>query len=397
MKKVLKYSGHIILHSLFLLVSFFCPKNKKLWVFGAWKGENYTDNAKYLFEYLLEKHPYRKYVWITRNNEVIRLLRRRGYAVIKIGTCEWFLTMMRAAVAFETEGNADIGDYRPSRCKIIQLWHGFGGKNCKWNKRDIWIIDFFKKIVFDNREKSYWMVPSEYAIQSVNHNFFVERKQCFLTGSPRNDFILNTRKSKVIDKELASRPDCKKVIAYMPTHRNFGMDGNLQLTMEMCKKINLECKKRKYLFVFKPHFHEMKHYTDMKSNYSHIVIADSETEPGYVDLYSYLGCFDMLISDYSSVIYDFLCTQKPVILFPYDLEKFKDSDGVPEAYFDDPSGPICYTWNEIFAQMDALDTNDEWREARERNRKNMHIFNDGMNCERIYQTVLKLLGEKSHD
>lgn len=391
MKKAIKYINLIILHSLFYFVSFFIPKKRKMWVFGAWEGNNYTDNTRFMYEYILKCHQDIACAWITKNEEVYNMLSKRGDNVVRVGTLRWLNTILRASVAFETEGNADIGGYRPSRCKIVQLWHGYGGKNCKWYKKNSFIMDRLKKIVFDNRETSFWMVPSEYAIDSVKRNFFVPQKQCFLTGSPRNDYIKNPQIGDILTSIKESHPNCNKIIAYLPTHRNFGNDGKGKISKEQFSAINDYCVDRGYVFFFKPHFHEMKYYHGMDSLYKNIIIADANVKPEYSDLYAYLGHFDLLVSDYSSVIYDFLCTEKPVVLFPYDIEEYKMTDGIPDAYLRDPCGPLCYTWQDVFYNIDYIFREDQWQEARERNRKLIHLYNDGKNCERIYNTVIDLL------
>ena len=394
---IIKYFSHAISfvsHSSFLVFTSLFPKKKDLWIFGAWEGKNYTDNTKFLYEYLKDKHPEKTYVWETKNIDVFNDLKERHDNVVMFGTLQWFKTMTRAAAAFETEGDTDIGGFRPGRCKIIQLWHGYGGKDCKWYKKDNTLVSIVKSIIFDDRKHACWMVPSEYAIESLKRNFDVEKKQCYLTGSPRNDYIKNPRDSKILTNLKEKYPNCKKIIAYMPTHRNFGRREEVTITDANFSSINDFCMSHHYLFFFKPHFHEMKFYRENNLSFSNIEIADTESCPEYADLYSYLGHFDMLISDYSSVIYDFLCTEKPVILFPYDLEEYKKTDGVPKAYLDDPCGPMCFTWQEVFDCILRMDESDEWKGARERNRQMIHLYNDGRNCERVYSTVLQLINEK---
>ena len=95
-----------------------------------------------------------------------------------------------------------------------------------------------------------------------------------------------------------------------------------------------------------------------------------------------------MISDYSSVAYDFLCAKRPIVLFPYDIEHFRKADaGLFDYYEEIPAGPFCYTWDEVLENVSALLEKDSWEEKREFCRKTFHPFDDGKNSERVYFTV----------
>ena len=93
--------------------------------------------------------------------------------------------------------------------------------------------------------------------------------------------------------------------------------------------------------------------------------------------------------------YDFLCTGKPIVTYAYDLDYYKNQDaGLADFFFDRPLGPICMTWEETLKEVSNLLTNDTWKEKRETCRQYFHEFNDGKNCERVYNTVISIL--KNH-
>ena len=54
------------------------PVSNNIWVFGAWYGNQYTDNTSYLYEYVKETKPEIKAIWLTRNKHVIQNLRNKG-------------------------------------------------------------------------------------------------------------------------------------------------------------------------------------------------------------------------------------------------------------------------------------------------------------------------------
>ncbi|MCP5462729.1 MAG: CDP-glycerol glycerophosphotransferase family protein [bacterium] len=57
----------------------FFPKKKNLWVFGAWFGEKFSDNSKYLFQYIATNHPEIQAVWLTKNKQTFNFLRKQGF------------------------------------------------------------------------------------------------------------------------------------------------------------------------------------------------------------------------------------------------------------------------------------------------------------------------------
>ena len=173
----------------------------------------------------------------------------------------------------------------------------------------------------------------------------------------------------------------------MPTHRNFGTEGQMFGEREL-KYVDELLKDNQIVMVFKPHFHELKNYLGVEGELTNIILAKNEEK--YSDVYSYLADFDLLISDYSSVINDFTCAKKPIVLFPYDLEIFRNTDaGLFESYEGMPIGPFCYTWGEVLQNVVMLLKEDTWKERREAYRRIYHPYDDGNNAKRVCKVILK--------
>ena len=100
------------------------PKKKKLWIFGAWNGEKYGDNSKYLFEYINKNEPEIRPVWLTRNQEAYDLIRSKGFEVIWTYSFKGFLISMIAEKIFISVGIKDVNRYAINRKDIIMMWHG---------------------------------------------------------------------------------------------------------------------------------------------------------------------------------------------------------------------------------------------------------------------------------
>ena len=371
--------------------SLFYKKNKNLWVFGAWHGDTYSDNSKYLFEYVTAEHPEIRCVWVTHRDEIVEIVRNAGYEAYIIDSKEAKRILNQASVFIVTEGYKDVGGYKHARTKLIQLWHGVAPKKMQWSTDIPKWKKFIVNILYDNHKKSFWMCSSERNIKTMHELLNIDVNKAYATGYPRNDQFVHPRnKSQVICDLERSHPGMRKII-YMPTHRNFGSEGTAFSAHELIEVDQL-LKEKDIVMLFKPHIHEIKNYEKLNLRLSNIVMGSTAT---YNDVYSYISDFDLLISDYSSIIYDFQCTKKPIVLFPYDMDKFGKSDaGLFDYYTSLPCGPFCNNWIEVIAQVELLLKSDPYYEQRERCRREFHPFDDGKNCERVYNAIRKILNQR---
>ena len=116
------------IHVLFLLVGdiaylmmLLLPKNQNLWVFGSWLGEKYTDNSKYLFEYVCKNHPELRAVWLTRNKTTRDLVTERGFEAHLISSARGFLLRAASSILILSYDLSDVGFSfrRPANAKIV--------------------------------------------------------------------------------------------------------------------------------------------------------------------------------------------------------------------------------------------------------------------------------------
>lgn len=362
-----------ILFSLLRLIP--CKKNR--WIFGAWQGKSYADNPKYLFEYINSIHPNIDAVWITKSRSVQQSVTQLGFKCLYYLSIKGIFYTITAEVCFESEGNWDISPLLSDKTTIIQLWHGVAPKKANW--------DSFNRY---NWLGQYWMVSSDQNKQTMLSLVESDDAHMFVTGYPRNDvFEISIPISPVIQNIENKYPKSKKII-YMPTHRNFGKGSFPFSTDDLIELDNL-LKEHNLVLLYKSHYRELSFLSSFSHNFSNIVFPDG---PLYNDVYSYVKDFDLLISDYSSIIYDFLCSNKPIVLFPYDIDSFSTSDaGLFDFYTQFPIAPFSYSWKEVIEQTVGLLSNDTWKEQRNSFRNIVHPFRDGKNRERVYNQVISIL------
>ena len=113
------------------LVSNLIPRSSKIWVFGAWFGNNYSDNPSYIYEYIINKKLPIDAIWLTNCNIIINDLRAKGFRVYHKFSIYGLWYGSRAGVTFINCGYDDVNKYCISGSLIVQLWHGIPLKKIK--------------------------------------------------------------------------------------------------------------------------------------------------------------------------------------------------------------------------------------------------------------------------
>ena len=362
-------------------ISYCVPKSKNIWIYGAWAGKNYSDNPKYMFKYMNENHPEIKSIWITRNKEVELQLRRSGYKCFNRFSLKGIYYTYRAGVAFESSGNEDISYFVNNKLtKTIMMWHGVGGKSSKWKNGQYGTTTKFK---YD-----YFPATSEWYIKAMSKAKNVSEDRFRITGQARDDAFFCKQYFEPIESIKHNNPGFK-LIVYMPTHRNFGRHENT-INIDDMNRVDSFLRDNGMIMVFKPHFNELRFYADFENQFSNIIIAKGDE---WSDPYEYLHYFDLMIGDYSSVMYDFLCIDKPIVLYTYDIDDFIENDAdLDDLFWDYPIGPRCVSWDEVFREVENAFVRDEWNEKRALCKKVFQDYYDGQNCHRTYLWVKELLG-----
>lgn len=368
--------------------------DKKLWLFGAWGGKLYSDNAKCFFEYVNSIDKNIKCVWISKSDSVVEQVRKAGYKAYKELSLMGLWYALRGCVAFCTEHSADVCRVLNSKTKVISLWHGMGIKAVGIESG--WVKDMtdeerdnYRKSCRKTYGKWYWMCASEEAKQKYMRSFNVPEEMFYITGQPKDDAFANLKSSPYIDEIRKNHPEAK-IAVYMPTHRNFGKNYAIsdETSIETLEKVNKKLADKNIVMIFKPHFHEFKKYEGYTDNFSNIIFATDKDKFG--DVYTFLPVCDMLVTDYSGIMFGYLASGKPIIYFTYDYDSYVSGDAGFCYDFDNITyGPVCKTWDEVIENMATINA-DDYKEIREKQRKRFCPYNDGKNCERVYNQVKKI-------
>lgn len=378
-KKTLLY----LFNSLLFFVSRFITKNKNIWLFGSWFGDKYADNSRFLFEYLHKEHPEIRAVWITDSDDIVSSLRKEGFEAYKKYSISSVLLGLRAGYSVFVQSNlVDVIPFlNNGKTKLIQLWHGIPLKKIGFDDKYAGMPSLktrFKYLLFPFLKEFYdvFIANSQEDAERFCSAFNV--KKVVVTGYPRNDVL------------SAIKTTGNYNLFYFPTFRDsigseidlfnyFGFDFESWNSFLGRLNINLYIKMHP---VNKPG----KDLLSQFENSSNIIFLDE------LDVADVLPEADVLITDYSSVYFDFLLTEKPIIFSPFDFEKYITKDRELYYPYDEVTpGPKCKDWNEVLNWVVKFKENPSlYSKERENIKNKFHKYDDFKSCERVYQEIIKL-------
>jgi CDP-glycerol glycerophosphotransferase len=273
----------------------------------------------------------------------------------------------------------------------VQTWHGTPLKRLALDMDEVHMpgtnaADYKKNFLKDSNKWDYLVSPNAYS-SKIFKRAFDFHKSLIESGYPRNDFLVHSNNDDTIDK-LKSKlhlPLDKKIILYAPTWRDnqFYKKGqykfDLQLDFEKFKNSLGD----NYVVLLRLHY-LVAEKLDL-SEYEHFVYDFSN----YEDIRDLYLVSDLLITDYSSVFFDYAILNRPILFYTYDIEEYRDH--LRGFYFDFETGapgPILKTTDEVIASIIKLE-NTVFQQNNERvNFNNQFCYlEDGCATERVVNKI----------
>ncbi len=383
------------------------PKSDNLWIFGAWFGNRYSDNTSYLFEYVNSEKTNVSAIWLSSKWEIISNLRSRGFMAYHKNSILGFYYGCRATVTFVNCGYSDVNIYAIGNSLRVQLWHGIPLKKIKYddeineNRHHNPFYNGIKSALFFifpflNDSFDLFISSSEEVTQRMASAFRVDPAKIIETGYPRMDRILAPNDEQLNLINLRQEwSEFGKIILYAPTHRKEGHGGaNLFDTLDF-QVFNEFLYNNNVAMLIKMHYHhESKNNYLLNKSFSNIISLEEGDVP---DINNLLPFVDVLISDYSGVLLDYLILDRPIIPTPFDLEEYTKYDReLYENYNKTVMGINCNNWCEVQIQLQDIFTgNDLSALCRKEMSTRFFNFSDSDNCKRIIESVTNHLNAPS--
>lgn len=346
---LLKHSKRIqflyrkVMSTVFRFIGLFVAQDPKLILFSSFAGKKFNDSPKVLFEAIKNDPRFSSYklVWAFEHPEKFNI---DGAQCIKIDTLNYFITSLKAKV-WICSVNIERGlSYKKKDTIYINTWHGAGTKkigNACAGRND-----------YDFSGVDMMLVQSNFERDIFERDFKCRPEAIRMIGFPRNDELFSISKDDIIKKKLKDKfgiPEEKKVILYAPTWRD-SQDGGLSYKFEAPLDINKWKRElsNDYVMLFRMHTFTTifnMQYDDFARNVS-----------SYDNLNHILAITDIVITDYSTIVYDSAVARKPFICWGFDYDRYYQERGF---YFDLNEvypGGVLKTEDEVISRIKELES-----------------------------------------
>lgn len=274
----------------------------------------------------------------------------------------------RSALVIINDNNYVISKYKRTGVKVLQVWHATGAIKKFGNaiKREYRISNY-----------DYVIANSDYWKEPYSEAFNVNPEAVKITGMPRVDHLLDkqyiskTRESLFIKYPILKD---KKIILYAPTFR-----GNIYqgfISIDFNAKQLVESLGKEYVVVYK--YHPLLKDICIAEHSQIFNMANEDTH----DLFT---ISDYLISDYSSIIFDYSLLNKPMLFYVPDLQSYIDTLGCFVDYETMP-GTICKNIEEVFMGIKNADTSKilDFKDT-------FFSYQDGKNTDRVVKLIQEII------
>jgi CDP-glycerol glycerophosphotransferase len=356
--------------------------------FESFFGKSYSDSPKYIYEYLAKNYPGKyKCVWVIDkkntqipypHTKVKRFSIRYAYYLAR--SKYYVLNVRQPGWTRKRKGNV-----------FLETWHGTPLKRLGFDLEDISSAtpQYKQQMYKQSRVWDYFIAANQYSSEIFRRCFMFDKKM-LETGYPRND-IMHYENKDQIAKELRNKlgiPMDKKTILYAPTWRDdeYYTKGQYKFTLKLDLNLLKEKLGDEYVILLRTHYY----------------IADSLDITGlegfaynlskYDDISELYLISDMLITDYSSVFFDYANLKRPMLFFPYDLEKYRD---VLRGFYIDIEeelpGPLLFTTEEIIsAILNIKKINQDYKEKYAQFYEKFCSWEDGQASRKVVNEVFQL-------
>lgn len=392
MAKLISY----IWGNLLYLLSYIAPKSKNIWVFGAWGGSAYADNPKYMYEYVTSNHPDIEAVWLTRDEKIIKKLRQNKRKVLKLGSLAEIWCSIRAEVGITSNGMVDINRFACARIKVVETWHGIPmkpvlladpkekakGKRQQLHNLSIF-FPFLKKNISYNKHLA--ICGSADFTNQILRKVFGQQPTILNIGFPRLDGLFNPAHDLDISKFITQyKLQGKRVGIYMPTYRRQGEFDIIDYFISNLSFIERKLAEENCILFLKIHpFDVAKFPEHYISEYIHNVTDDSIGG----DIYGILGLFDFLITDYSSILFDFSILSRPIFILCPDRSSYVQSNGEFVFDYENLNLPTSCSWENLLNKIQISLTDTQCRKLFEDVGNKVHHLKDGNNSKRLFEYI----------
>ncbi|MFD2617052.1 glycosyltransferase [Terrilactibacillus laevilacticus] len=361
------------------------PIKEKTILYEAYHGQSMTGNSYAVFKYLMNHPVYKNYthVWALKDENTVHeeYKNKRNVIIVKPRSRKYNNYLATAKYLIN---DTTFPYYFQKRKEQIytNIWHGTPLKHMGLDIKNRGLTDH-RNIQHNFLYTDFMVNPNKFTYETLlkSHDVYnIYSGYVMDTGYPRIDLMFNADKDAI--RKKLSIPEGKKVILYAPTWR-----GKLNSKNDMSETLMHEMDKLKndvndeYIILLKTHYYAYEFFK--KNGLSHLCVPNS------MDTNELLSIVDILITDYSSIFFDYLPKRKPVIFYAYDAEEYEFNRGM---YIDmeDLPGPFCKDFNSVVSNINNIDNVTlKYKERYEYFINKFNYNDDGNATKRLVETIFE--------
>ncbi len=360
------------------VLSLALPIDKNKVVFSSYYGRGYSDNPKAICEVMRKANSKAKLVWLCKNEKeaatlpegVIPCPYDSAKRVWQLATARVWVDNCRKYDRFKKKGQY-----------YLQTWHGFPLKRIEKDALEALAPDFEKGAIKDSAMTDLLLSNSGFVTETLRRCFWYDGEIAEY-GSPRNDVFLTPDPATDIKvRDAYNLPHDRKLVLYAPTFR---ADHSVEAYRIDAEMLAASLERRfggEWSVLIRLHPNVAKDSEGLFPYDNNRIINATM----YPDMQELLCASDMLITDYSSSMFDFALGGKPCVRFALDLDAYM---GDRNFYFDYDEIPFPYaTSNEAMKKLIEDFDIEAYNTARDEFYKRLNIREDGRASQRCAQWI----------
>ncbi len=342
------------------------PKSpKKIFLYS---NLGFRDNIKAVYDYLIENGYNEHYKIICSLNDYKARTPKKN--VKFVSNIRGLFSFFRCKYAFYCFGKYPVKPRRGQR--VFNLWHGMP------LKRVGNMVQGFEGV--DYNYFTHLLSTAEFFSPLMKQSFSCGDESIVICGQPRTDEMLRAAKN---------RKNGEKLLFWLPTFRKGRSDELDILSREQFERLDGLCEKYGWSVVVKLHPLSEADSSDYNKFNNIKIMTQKEFEQSDEGLYTLLARTDCLITDYSSVYFDFLLLDRPIGFAVGDIGEYGGERGFtmenPSEYM---AGEICHNGGEMLAFIESVFSGeDKYKQKRDEMNRLFNFYKDDENCRRALEAV----------
>ena len=388
------------LYALGALAGLVVPRTGRLWVVGS--GIGLGEGALPLYR-LAREQPGVRVVWLATTRHELAAARAAGFDAVRKSSCAGLWLTLRARVLVVTHGAGDVNRYGTRGAFLVQLWHGIPLKKLHLDSpvvRSSRVGGALARAVLTRGYRiagariSLFPVASERIVGRIASAFGVCRERVVPTGDPRDDVLLDgspeqrrAQARDVLENALGALPP--RIVLYAPTWRDGASDPAAPDDATWAQIADW-LERRDAALVVRIHPLGKGDYAAGPARSARVRLLDT---PLVADVNTVLNAVDAVVTDYSSIAFDFALIGGPTVFLAADVSEYTRARGLYEPYAVFTGGRHVASWPGALARLDEVLAGDEATAAHTRWLRDEYFdYLDPGSTHRVLDEIRRRLG-----